>query len=115
QRRADHRLLPRSSRPFQSAEDDRVRPAAENLDREGAEIPASRAGQEPALKPAFQVVAVSGPNARAALFRLLFAAFVASDRSRDQGWVTGGGFPHRECDPGCDAGHGALRYGLATT
>jgi len=40
----DHRLLPRQSRAFQMPEDGGVHGAAENLDRQGAEIQAARHG-----------------------------------------------------------------------
>ena len=44
-RRRDHRLLPRAPGAFQGAAPCRVRPAAENLDRENPEIRAARAGE----------------------------------------------------------------------
>src|ERR1022692_1791118 len=40
----DHRLLPREDRALQSAEDGGVRPAAEDLDRQGAEVQVARQG-----------------------------------------------------------------------
>src|SRR5579862_1250755 len=109
--RGDHRVLPRSSRPFQGAQDRGLWAVAQDLDRQGAKVPASRAGEKPALSVR---VVPNDAAARVPQWRLLCGVSGVSDREWFVRPASAGHFPALGLAQGSDAGPEAPRYGLAT-